>query len=214
MDVGLWWLQPGETTRYLAFDIGFYVSTKKKFEEVLQTLWKKTRVLIHHTHILSQPLFNNQSSFVIYTVVYCILMEPTSKIHIKNLYFSKEIHLIKERWHPTLPCQSSSLVSPKNCGGFNLIDLELQFKALLVKFSMKSLLPGPTPWRNLFIQRINALIPRKGRKWPPNSYYLLNAVKARGASLDFWWDLWKAGQESELPSNSSIHQHWMRYVVN
>jgi hypothetical protein len=47
---------------------------------------------------------------------------------------------------------------------------------------MRNLLPGPTPWRSLFMQRISALSPRKGRKWPPNSYYLRNAIKARGAS--------------------------------
>jgi hypothetical protein len=60
-DVGLHWLQPGETTRYLGFHIGFQVSAETIFTEVLLALRKKLSYwCMTHLSLASRVLIANQ----------------------------------------------------------------------------------------------------------------------------------------------------------
>jgi hypothetical protein len=60
-EVGLRWLQPGETTRYLGFHIGFKVSAETRFEEILHLLRKKLAYWnTTHLSLASRVLIANQ----------------------------------------------------------------------------------------------------------------------------------------------------------
>jgi hypothetical protein len=60
-EVGLQWLQPRETTKYLGFHINFKVSAEKRFKEILHTLRKKLAYwCTTHLSLASRVLIANQ----------------------------------------------------------------------------------------------------------------------------------------------------------
>jgi hypothetical protein len=162
--VGLRWLQPGETTRYLGFHIGYQVSAEKRFEEILHTLRKKLAYwCITHLSLASRDLIANQvllSSLWYIASCWSPHLRSIAKVValIRNYIWSGEDGSracpAKVAW--------STLILAKNCEGLKLIDPELQMKALLVKLFVRGLLPGPAPWRCLILHRIKSLSPKKG----------------------------------------------------
>jgi hypothetical protein len=193
-EVGLQWLQPGETTRYLGFQIGFQVSAEQRFEEALQTLKKKLAYwCTTHLSLASRVLIVNQvllSSLWYVASCWCPHLRSIEKVVtlVRNYLWSGEDG---NRQCPAKVAWSSFIL-PKKCGGLKLIDPETQMKALLVKLFMRGLLPGPAPWKSLLLHRINSLSPKRGGNWPPNTHYILFANKTRGTSSEFWQGLWKA----------------------
>jgi hypothetical protein len=193
-EVGLRWMIPGETTRYLGFYIGFQVSAERRFKEVLATLRKKlsywcttqlslaSRVLIANQVLLSSLWYGASC----WSPHMCSIAKVTALIW-NYIWLGED----GSRRCPAKVAWSSLILS-KQAGGIKLIDPELQMKALLVKLFVRGLVPGTAPWKSLILHRIDTLSPKRGGQWPSNRHYLLFAYNTRRNGSELWQGLWKA----------------------
>ena len=69
---------------------------------------------------------------------------------------------------------------PIEQGGLGIVDPAYQSRALLGKFVVQGLLPGPEPWKEFLLQRICMCTPVAGGPWQPEIRWVFTKMRRVG----------------------------------
>ncbi|MCO5550170.1 hypothetical protein L7F22_032705 [Adiantum nelumboides] len=145
------WLRPGETCRYLGFQVGLDVSPEQQFSPVMQAMRRKLCYWsTRHLSMAGRALVANQVLLTsAWYVASCWTMHGGVMLQlkrlIKNFLFGGSDGSLdtraRVRW--------STCTLPTSQGGLGIIDPEMQSRALLTKRIVWGLFPGNEPWKML-----------------------------------------------------------------
>ena len=147
---GFTWLQPGQSCRYLGFQIGLDVTPAQQFTPVLDSIRRK---LAHwsacHLSLAGRALVVNQVLLATaWYIASCWMLHPgvISRLRrlVRNYLWagSDGTHDTRARvaWH--------TCILPREQGGLGIIDPEMQSRALISKCIIRGLFPGNEPWKS------------------------------------------------------------------
>ncbi|MCO5583111.1 hypothetical protein L7F22_037019 [Adiantum nelumboides] len=189
------WLRPGETCRYLVFQVGLDVSPEQQFSLVMQSMRRKLCYWsTRHLSMAGRVLVANQVLLTsAWYVASCWTMHGGVMLQlrrlIRNFLFGGSDGSFdtrpRGRW--------STFILPTSQGGLGIIDLEIRRHALLTKVIVRGLFPGNEPWTMLLQSALATVTPtyglRDGHSWTPGMRVLFTDAPLRRdrVSLGFEW---------------------------
>ncbi|MCO5552845.1 hypothetical protein L7F22_006363 [Adiantum nelumboides] len=145
------WLRPGETCRYLGFQVGLDVSPKQQFSPVMQSMRRKLCYWsTRHLYMAGRALVANQVLLAsAWYVASCWTLHSGVMLQlrclIRNFLFGGSDGTLdtraRVRW--------STVILPTSQGSLGIIDREMESRALLTKLIVRGLFPGNEPWKML-----------------------------------------------------------------
>ena len=184
---GFTWLQPGQTCRYLGFQIGLDVTPEQQFAPVLVSIRKK---LCHwsscHLSLAGRALVVNQVLLATaWYIASCWMLHPgvISRLRrlVRNYLWAGSDGTQDTRarvaWH--------TYILPRAEGGLGIIDLEIQSRALISKCIIRGLFPGNEPWKAFLRHAILQSVPTRGGPWRESYRFIFSDVARKRPSSFF-----------------------------
>ena len=174
-------MQPGQTGRYLGFQVGLDVTAEQQFQPVLLSLRRK---LCHYSSqnlsLAGRALVANQVLLAsVWYIASCWMMHSGMMKQVRRLIRNflwggsdgTTDTRARVRW--------STIILPREDGGLGIIDPEMQCKALLTKFIVRGLFPGNETWKLMLRSVLDTVTPRPmrgGQSWRPGVRYIFTTA--------------------------------------
>lgn len=175
-DVGFTWLAPGQSCRYLGFQIGIDVSSTQQFDPVLASIRRK---LCHwwamHLSLAGRALVVNQVLLATaWFITSCWMLQPRVSSQLKRLVRNflwagsdgTRDTRARVRW--------STVILPLEEGGLGIINPEIQSRALISKLIVRGLFPGNEPWKAFLRSAVTECTLAGSGLWRPSYRYIFS----------------------------------------
>ena len=186
-DLGLVWLQEGQTTKHLRCLIGFKALREDIYSLMVQKIrdgiqrWNKHRLsLAGRILVVNQVILGS-----IWYIATCATTSSTAIAKITALvrdyvWSGKFDHKTRAR------IRWASAILPITQGGMQVLDPTTQIQALLTKNLVRGMQPGTEPWKVFIQYRIHQVSYKRSGQWPAHIKWILqpvNKLKLTGSIL-------------------------------
>ncbi|MCO5580302.1 hypothetical protein L7F22_034168 [Adiantum nelumboides] len=188
------WLRPGETCRYLGFQVGLDVTFEQQFSLVMQSMRRKLCYWSSlHLSLAGRALVANQVLLAsTWYVASCwtfnggVMLQL--KLLIRNFLFGGSYGTHDTR----VRVSWSTVIMLTSEGGLGIIDREMQSRALLTKLIVRGLFPGNEPWKMLLQSGLATVTltygVRDGHMWTSGMRFLFMDAPGEGFLRVQWRD--------------------------
>ena len=215
---GFTWLQPGQSCRYLGFQIGLDVTPAQQFTPVLDSIRRKlTHWSACHLSLAGRALVVNQVLLATaWYIASCWMLHPgvISRLRrlVRNYLWagSDGTHDTRARvaWH--------TCILPREQGGLGIIDPEMQSRALISKCIIRGLFPGNEPWKSFVRHAVLHSTPVRGGEWSPSYRFIFcDAALSHPASyfLRSILGVWQALRRSIIHRQPVLTEEFERQPI-
>ncbi|MCO5549154.1 hypothetical protein L7F22_002620 [Adiantum nelumboides] len=172
------WLRPGQTCRYLGFQVGLDVTPEQQFSSIMQSMRRKLCYWsTQHLSLAGRALVANQVLLAsAWYVASCWTLHGGVMRQLRRLIRNFLYEGLDGTHDTRARVRWSTVIMPTSQGGLGIIDPEMQSRALLTKLIVRGLFPGNEPCKMLLQSDLATVTPtygvRDGHIWTRGMRFL------------------------------------------